>query len=168
MRRPARPRPPRGSAATPVTSEANSEKPAPVADSTFATLSVEGQRALPSAPMRFEGLKAVASSAALRARPEAESPFSAASASSARQISSCVMASFLPGLRPVHHASLHGDNILGAESECNRLIFLIYACVRHSDADMFLIRSRQERGKSPRCPPRNPPPPAPPPPLPRA
>ena len=44
--------------------------PVPVAVSTFATLSVEGQRARPSGPVRFEGLKAVDStpgSAILRA-----------------------------------------------------------------------------------------------------
>jgi hypothetical protein len=40
---------------------------------------------------RFDGLNVVGSSPALRARPEADRPFSAASVSSARQISSCFM-----------------------------------------------------------------------------
>ena len=52
----------------------NSSRLAPVARSTLATDSVEGQRSRPSGLVRFERLKLVASSPDLRARPEADMP----------------------------------------------------------------------------------------------
>src|SRR5215472_13591224 len=77
------------SARAPETSEANASRLAPVASSTLATLSVLGQRLRPSGIRRLDGLNVVGSSPERRARPEAERPFSAASVSSARQMSSC-------------------------------------------------------------------------------
>ena len=79
------------SARAPDTSAVNASRLAPVASSTLATLSVLGQRARPSGMRRFERLKVVGSSPARLARPEADRPFSAASVSSARQMSSCFM-----------------------------------------------------------------------------
>ena len=52
-------------------------------------LSVEGQRSRPSLLTRLERLKAVASSPATRASPEAVKPCRAASASMASQIALC-------------------------------------------------------------------------------
>ena len=79
------------SARAPETSAVKASRLAPVASSTFATLSVLGQRARPSGMRRFEGLKVVGSRPERLARPDADRPFSAASVSSARQMSSCFM-----------------------------------------------------------------------------
>ena len=59
-----------------------------VADSDFATDSVEGQRARPSGVMRLDLLKVVGSSPAFLASPEADRPARAASRSMAVQIRS--------------------------------------------------------------------------------
>ena len=76
----------------PVTRAVNDSRLAPVASSTLARLSLLGQRARPSGMRRLLGLNVVASRPARLARPEADRPCSAASVSSARQISSCFMA----------------------------------------------------------------------------
>ncbi len=76
----------------PVTRAVKASMLAPVASSTLAMLSVLGQRARPSGMRRLLGLKVVASSPERLARPEADRPYSAASVSSARQMSSCFMA----------------------------------------------------------------------------
>ncbi len=68
----------------------NSSTVAPVASSTLATDSVEGQRRWPSGATRLDLLKEVASSPDFLARPEAESPYRAAMASIALQTCSCV------------------------------------------------------------------------------
>ena len=65
-----------------------------VADSDFATNSVEGQRARPSGVMRFDLLKVVGSSPAFLARPDAESCARAASRSIAVHIWACVSMAF--------------------------------------------------------------------------
>ena len=62
-----------------------------VAASTLEMLSVLGQRERPSGVLRLDGLNVVGSSPDRRANPEVDSPCSAASVSSARQISSCFM-----------------------------------------------------------------------------
>jgi hypothetical protein len=59
----------------------NSSKLAPVATRILLIDSVEGQRSRPSGPTRFDRLKLVASSPALRANPEADSPYRSASRS---------------------------------------------------------------------------------------
>ena len=59
---------------------------APVAASTFETDSVEGQRSRPSGLVRLERLKLVGSRPALRASPDADSPYFSASRSMAAQI----------------------------------------------------------------------------------
>ena len=83
----------------PDTSAVKASRLAPVAFSTLATLSVLGQRFRPSGMTRFEGLKVVGSSPERLARPEADRPFSAASVSIARQISSCFIDAILHALR---------------------------------------------------------------------
>src|SRR5258706_9888717 len=65
----------------------NCASEAPVAASTLARLSVEGQRSLPSRVTRLDLLNVVGSRPARRARPEAVNPLSEASRSSARQMS---------------------------------------------------------------------------------
>src|SRR5437588_12300273 len=69
-----------------LTRAINSSSEAPVADSTLARLSVEGQRCFPLAVPRLLLLKVVGSSPASLARPEGEVPWRAARASMARQI----------------------------------------------------------------------------------
>jgi hypothetical protein len=68
---------------------ANSEKLTPVASSSLARLSVEGQRARPSASIepRFERLKLVGSRPAIRAMADGVMSKRSARASMARQIS---------------------------------------------------------------------------------
>src|SRR5581483_3741885 len=65
------------------------ENVSPVTARIFATDSVLGQRGRPSRVMRLDGLNAVGSSPARRARPEAESPCLAARRSMPRQTSPC-------------------------------------------------------------------------------
>jgi len=57
---------------------------------------VLGQRALPSGVERLDGLNVVGSNPDRLAKPDAESPRSAASESSARHMSSCLI--FAPSL----------------------------------------------------------------------
>src|SRR3984957_12333232 len=76
----------------PVTRAVNDSRVAPVAARIFETLSVPGQRSCPSAVRRFDLLNVVGSRPDFFASPEADNPCSAASASIARQISSCFMA----------------------------------------------------------------------------
>ena len=69
--------------------ERNASKLSPVASSTLATLSVDGQRSRPSLLTRLDLLYAVASRPASRASAEAERPCRSATASMAFQMSLC-------------------------------------------------------------------------------
>src|SRR5579875_3518073 len=64
----------------------NSSRPIPLADSTLARLSVEGQRSFPLAEPRLLLLKVVGSRPASLARPDGDMPCRVARASMARQI----------------------------------------------------------------------------------
>src|SRR5580658_8531923 len=94
-------------ARVPVTRAVKDSRLAPVALRIFATLSVPGHRSCPSWVRRFDLLNVVGSRPDFLARPEADNPFSVASASIARQMSSCfivVIPMFHrghPGLRAV-------------------------------------------------------------------
>src|SRR5690606_21469465 len=71
------------------TSSRNSSRLSPVACMILASDAVEGQRGRPLAERRFDLLKAVESSPARLARPEADSEWRDASASMAAQTWSC-------------------------------------------------------------------------------
>ena len=77
-----------GGAPSVAASPTNPSSDSPVAASTLAIDSVDGQRGRLSAPWRLEGLKAVASRPAFLARPDGLSAWRAASASIAAQTDS--------------------------------------------------------------------------------
>lgn len=76
-----------GSASADSTSETKWESVESVAPKTFAMLSVDGQRCLPSEDILLELLNVVGSSPESRARADTEIPISAANRSIARQSS---------------------------------------------------------------------------------